>query len=428
MWIFTEAADWFDKIRLGNNQFLDDTFQGWSNYVDKHNADPGFFPAVRNIAIMWGGVGPLYALNQFTSTVASGFIDTLRIGDGIKAGGWGYGQDALRLLMFAPFLRVARLGFLKVFSVDPGGGICTWVAVKNALGLTGTQHFITLGKVLDYAGIELADAAKVKGVFLEEIVDLLKILGADVQTVQPTGTVLEGLASALGDGVGRTAIFSVRWNTLMSGTAQEVGHTLVAYRSSLTGVIQILDRSNKVVRSLSELESIYSNAPGISNAVFYTGANSPIVLLSNSAVTTILDNGASISTSARSVQAWIVNELGDKMESNARWIHDAVGVEVRSVPFRVETRSSIQAPIRPAEAKGKVVTQTICAPNVGNADTGSQADSCAVFKTYTVKAGDTLSAIAKLAYGDPERWNGIAAANKISDPNVLKEGKVLVIP
>ncbi|HSN28705.1 MAG TPA: LysM peptidoglycan-binding domain-containing protein [Kofleriaceae bacterium] len=49
-------------------------------------------------------------------------------------------------------------------------------------------------------------------------------------------------------------------------------------------------------------------------------------------------------------------------------------------------------------------------------------------KTYVVKRGDTLSAIAEVAYGDPTQWRAIAAANSIVDPRTLAIGAVITIP
>ena len=51
-------------------------------------------------------------------------------------------------------------------------------------------------------------------------------------------------------------------------------------------------------------------------------------------------------------------------------------------------------------------------------------------KTYTVKAGDTLSKIAKEMLGDANAYMEIFNANKdvISDPDKIKPGQVLKIP
>jgi LysM domain len=51
-------------------------------------------------------------------------------------------------------------------------------------------------------------------------------------------------------------------------------------------------------------------------------------------------------------------------------------------------------------------------------------------QTYIVKAGDTLSAIAKHALGDANAYRAIFDANRdqLSDPDAIKPGQVLKIP
>lgn len=58
----------------------------------------------------------------------------------------------------------------------------------------------------------------------------------------------------------------------------------------------------------------------------------------------------------------------------------------------------------------------------------SQKKSPDVEKTYVVRRGDTLSAIAERAYGDPAPWREIARANRITDPRTLEPGRVITIP
>lgn len=48
--------------------------------------------------------------------------------------------------------------------------------------------------------------------------------------------------------------------------------------------------------------------------------------------------------------------------------------------------------------------------------------------SYTVKSGDTLSAIAARELGDPNRWQEIADLNGIQDPRALRVGQVLQLP
>ena len=58
------------------------------------------------------------------------------------------------------------------------------------------------------------------------------------------------------------------------------------------------------------------------------------------------------------------------------------------------------------------------------------AGAAAAAKTYTVKAGDTLSGIAKAQLGDANAYMKIFDANKdqLSDPDKIKPGQVLKIP
>ena len=52
------------------------------------------------------------------------------------------------------------------------------------------------------------------------------------------------------------------------------------------------------------------------------------------------------------------------------------------------------------------------------------------FSTYVVKAGDSLSAIAKEVLGDANRWKEIWEANKeaVPNPNAISVGQELLIP
>lgn len=51
-------------------------------------------------------------------------------------------------------------------------------------------------------------------------------------------------------------------------------------------------------------------------------------------------------------------------------------------------------------------------------------------ETYTVKAGDSLSKIARRELGDAEKWHAIFEANRdqIDDPDLIHPGQVLKLP
>jgi hypothetical protein len=462
MWIFTAAADWFDKQRVANYKFLDATFQGWIDYTQQHGDDPGFVSAFWNVSI-YCDTGLLYGLNQLTTTVASGFVDTLRIGDGVKKGGWGYAQDALRFLTIAgPAFRVARFGIAKVLSLDPAATspICSWISANLALKLTGIRHFATIDQIATATGIPAvaagagADWAAISqamdsgaaiipdlpAVFLEDTQAGLQLfLGADAtlagSAIDATQSVENNLLNILQDNANAVAPFSVKWawttaanvtnefSSVQPGTI--IGHTMVAFRSALTGALQIMDRTGRIVGSLAELES--AGYSGISNATFYQGVASTIMLVKNSTVVTVLENAV---TPALSIQSALtpLRATDGSLVLDPRWIWKFVGLELQSIPFRVETRRAMAVPLRVAPAKGQVKTQTFCMSGLQNSDNPLAPPSCTTTQTYVVQQGDTLQSIAQTAYGDPQRTKGIAAVNSISDPNTIQPGMVLVIP
>ena len=64
------------------------------------------------------------------------------------------------------------------------------------------------------------------------------------------------------------------------------------------------------------------------------------------------------------------------------------------------------------------------------ADIQARPGSASATKTYTVKAGDTLSKIAKESLGDANAYMRIFEVNKdqLKDPDEIKPGQVLKIP
>jgi nucleoid-associated protein YgaU len=69
-------------------------------------------------------------------------------------------------------------------------------------------------------------------------------------------------------------------------------------------------------------------------------------------------------------------------------------------------------------------------PYTAEASAAAAVSAQSVSRAYTVKAGDTLSKIAKEHYGDSAQYMKIFEANrdKLSDPNKIQPGQTLVIP
>jgi hypothetical protein len=256
MWVFTEIADWFDKTRKDNEAWIDSTLQPWVGSTLYDDS-----PWYRNVGI-YTAAGALYSVNKFTTTVASGFVDVLRIGDGVQQGGWGYGKDALRLLMvIGPVLRGARFAVSLIPAVDasPTVGNCTWVAAARLLRLTGVRPLAQLSDVAMASGV---DAAQTAGAWPSELGPALRSLGASVRVGQSIAK-MSDLAETVAQNPQAATMFSVNWT--MNG--QQVGHTLVAVRDFMGGM-SFIDRSGRIVKNLAELNDLY---PGIKSAVLDAG-------------------------------------------------------------------------------------------------------------------------------------------------------------
>jgi len=84
----------------------------------------------------------------------------------------------------------------------------------------------------------------------------------------------------------------------------------------------------------------------------------------------------------------------------------------------------------PQSAHAEVKTPAKATAVTEQAHTAALVKKAAASRTYTVRSGDTLSAIAKRFYGNPARWTWIYAANrsKIHNPNSFCVAEKLTIP
>ena len=75
-------------------------------------------------------------------------------------------------------------------------------------------------------------------------------------------------------------------------------------------------------------------------------------------------------------------------------------------------------------------SSTSGAADFSDVSSGSSTTAPTGGQTYTVKAGDSLSKIAKHFYGDASKWKKIHAANadKIPNPDLIHPGLQLTIP
>lgn len=123
MWYFTDVANWFDRNKNETDKILD-------KWVEDSNYNQG--------------VMIVAATTHAFTTFGAGFVDLLRIGDGVKEGGLrGWGKDSLRFIAVFPYGKAAnKIKTLRGTSAarliaDIGGPNCFWVASAKALRQTG---------------------------------------------------------------------------------------------------------------------------------------------------------------------------------------------------------------------------------------------------------------------------------------------------
>ena len=140
-----------------------------------------------------------------------------------------------------------------------------------------------------------------------------------------------------------------------------------------------------------------------------------------------------------SVAAMMAAGCGPKKEETVPWdpaLATAVATPAEGAPAVTETplppvepaptpapKVEKAPPTVPAKTKAKTsAAETAAKPKAEKAPRGSQ--------VYTVKAGDTLSGIAKRFYHDANQWKKIADANKdkIHNKTRIIVGMVLTIP
>lgn len=118
MWYFTDIANWWESSRTDTDKILDQ----WVEDSDYNT-----------------GVMIVASTTKAITTFGAGFVDILRLGDGVKKGTLkGVGADALRVVAIFPYGKAAKtIKSLKGLSrakviVDTGGPNCFWVASAKA--------------------------------------------------------------------------------------------------------------------------------------------------------------------------------------------------------------------------------------------------------------------------------------------------------
>jgi nucleoid-associated protein YgaU len=122
-------------------------------------------------------------------------------------------------------------------------------------------------------------------------------------------------------------------------------------------------------------------------------------------------------------------------EKYAGAIQTAKGIHMKGSADEREGKLYFKGTVNTSEEANKIWDAIKTVPDWRNdvvADikaTGAPA-AAAPTRTYTVKAGDTLSKIAQATLGDSKAYGKIYEVNRdqLSDPNTIKPGQVLRLP
>jgi nucleoid-associated protein YgaU len=376
----SDIADWWDKQHAISKKALDD-------FVDEY---PGLF-------------GVVVATAAATAMeLGKGTVDVLRFGEGMAEGtAGGVGQDALRALSLVGTLGKGAKVIKEVVSrsrmmqliVDPGGrsaalgggGRCVYVSATQALRQTGQKAYASvddlareLGMTLDDLGT--SDAGQLRAFLTRVNARIGATLNfrswADIKNAVPFD--------------GSVVSFGVKF-------AGGGGHRLYAFRDAL-GRVKIMDRGGR--------------------------GNLPVILDSiDDVVRRYRKTGIDRFNDGFVIKDLFLKFVGPKglatlaMEVLATTAGDAEATKQLFEAYKdSDTAAAPQPQSKPVMRMDPIHIQA-GAPAPGG--------------TYTVKAGDSLSKIAQLAYGNMMKYPIIYMANRKTigpNPNLIHPGQQLRIP
>jgi hypothetical protein len=246
MWNLEKIADAYDQLEKWDNKNMNAEIRLWTESNLYHDSN-----GIHNLGVYFAGQ-TLYALNVFTTSIpmaiGAGFVDLLRLGEGVKQGGWGYLKDALRLLIFiTPALRAGRWFFSLIKSVDvlPTQLNCTWVAATRLLRLTGIRPLMQLEELARAAGFQIAQTG---GAYASQFISVLQSLGV-VARLGPAIADEAALARLVSQNARAVVMFTVHVydNGIYKGL-----HTLLGVRG-VAGGLKIIDRGGEVFKTLANV-------------------------------------------------------------------------------------------------------------------------------------------------------------------------------
>lgn len=221
----------------------------------------------------WWAIGAATFL-QTSMDLGAGMVDVLRLGQGAAEGGWGYGKDALRLLvilgplgkaggMLSRFIHTSRLRFAVTTSGVTGP--CTFTAANNAMSILagrGKNLFLTAHEAAAALGKSLSKVSQTKGgayelaAWIDELVPFMRTQGARIKLIgsgfhsgqiNNVRNVQEAINLARREN--GVVIFAIRYT---SNTGKLIEHSVIAVRDAL-GRVRFADYGGRFASTLDEL-------------------------------------------------------------------------------------------------------------------------------------------------------------------------------
>ncbi len=265
------VANWFDQTVADNQKFLEFEFQQVVNLALAKWESKSVIDQIEGGFVI-GAVGELDAVNKFVTTIAKGYVDVLRFGQGtlkersIK----GVGMDALRVLQILPTSAtssgvkwVAGSGRMKLLMLAPkqlgATQECTTNAAVRAALVMGMKWFAKVVDLWHEANIRMPPGHPDKiGVSISDVVRPLKNVGAKVSPVVEVSSMSE-VTKAAASNPHSMVMFSATSGVVRAGEAfGPTNHTMLA--SAIEGGVRFYDTTGKVFLNLAEFEAIYQAA------------------------------------------------------------------------------------------------------------------------------------------------------------------------
>lgn len=247
-----ELADWWDKEKRESEKIL----------MDWVGENPH-----------WWAIGVAGTV-QTTMEIGSGYVDVLRIGEGVEKGtAAGYVEDGVRVLGLAgpaakaagkvsrtvtPWLRSKNLRVAAQLNDIGATGPCTFQAVNNALVLTRKKNlFVTVGDMAKSLGkplLNLGQAANGNykiGAWVDDLIPTIRAAGARVKEIKGLKTIEQVVALARREA--GPVIFAIKTTVRESaGTTREIFHSVIAFRLP-GGSVRFADYGGRFVNTLDDL-------------------------------------------------------------------------------------------------------------------------------------------------------------------------------